>query len=451
MSAIKDFLKKKKMEAKFKIAGGGHKLGETPSSASTSRSSSNQQQAAGPPVAPSHQQTRHHPSSSAQQAGAAALNRIADQRQGGSGQNSTEQFKKNRQKALIKEQARKELEKEQQMIGEVEKINRIYGDHQPQEIEAPQRLAAQGVFFKCDLVGPEVLPKEEMKLKIKQFLYDQLEQERGLTAVLIIHTCNSPRDRVTTAVETLCKYLQNILDNPTEEKFRKIRRSNRAFSDRVANIEGTSEFLLDCGFQVKSLNGPNGTDEEFWVLEESADLDHLSMLQDSLKSCEPLTAELDRGVVVIAPGTGPGKSIGALPSDFFTLTSDEIKKEHQDKQDVVEREQMLRTKAMRDKEASVGRRKYKYCLVRIRFPDGYILQGTFSVYEQLSAVIQFVTDNLEFPLPFKLIDSTTGARINQEQATLMETGLVPASLFNFSWEDDMQDATTTFLATSLIH
>lgn len=36
---------------------------------------------------------------------------------------------------------------------------------------------------------------------------------------------------------------------------------------------------------------------------------------------------------------------------------------------------MLRTKAMREKDEQRERRKYNYTLVRIRLPDGNILQG----------------------------------------------------------------------------
>ena len=74
---------------------------------------------------------------------------------------------------------------------------------------------------------------------------------------------------------------------------------------------------------------------------------------------------------------------------------------------------------MREKEASVGRRKYKYCLVRIRFPDGFILQGTFSVYESISAVHEYVTENLENQLPFLLLDSVTGAKFTNEESSLL--------------------------------
>ena len=35
---------------------------------------------------------------------------------------------------------------------------------------------------------------------------------------------------------------------------------------------------------------------------------------------------------------------------------------------------MLRTKAMRDREEQKEKRKYRYTLIRIRFPDGLVLQ-----------------------------------------------------------------------------
>lgn len=67
MSAIKDFFKKKKADAKFKLAGSGHKLSE-PSAAPRGGPGPSGGQRPGPERAP--------PSQSSQQAGAAALNRF---------------------------------------------------------------------------------------------------------------------------------------------------------------------------------------------------------------------------------------------------------------------------------------------------------------------------------------------------------------------------------------
>ena len=102
---------------------------------------------------------------------------------------------------------------------------------------------------------------------------------------------------------------------------------------------------------------------------------------------------------------------------------------------------MLRTKAMRDKEEAKAKRKYKYCLIRIRFPDGWILQGTFSVYETVGAVVEFLTEQLAMPLPYILVDSATGAKLGQGEdveQTLVDLGLVPASLLNFCWDPEIE-------------
>ena len=42
--------------------------------------------------------------------------------------------------------------------------------------------------------------------------------------------------------------------------------------------------------------------------------------------------------------------------------------------ELAERETMLRTKAMREREEMKERRKYRFCLIRVRFPDGLVLQ-----------------------------------------------------------------------------
>lgn len=422
MSAIKDFFKKKKTEAKFKLAGGGHKLGEA-SSAPT-------------PPKQTKQKERAHPSQSAQQAGAAALNRFAGQDQ----KDTDADFQRARQKALIKEQARKELEREEKIEQEIAKIKLVYGEKDEVEIEGPSQLAVQGVFFRCDLVSDELASREDMKLKIKDFLYGQLEGEKGLTAVLIIHTCNSPREKVELCVETLSKYIDNIVNNPAELKFRKIRRSNKAFKERVASLEGTHEFLDGCGFQVRQMEGPDGQIEDFWVFpEENTDFESLSAMRDTLKGAEPVTAELDRGLLVIPPQQ---KMCRDLPQDFFSISKEELKVEQGNKRDLLERESLLRTKAMREKEEAKARRKYKYCLIRVRFPDGWVLQGTFNVHESVSAISEYISSCLETPLPHILSDSGSGARLGEGEAgpdaTLIDLGLVPASLVNFCWDPEIE-------------
>ena len=62
-------------------------------------------------------------------------------------------------------------------------------------------------------------------------------------------------------MDTLVKYLDNIINNPADEKYRKIRNSNKAFTERVASLEGTDIYLSAVGFQpvVEDADG-----QEYW-------------------------------------------------------------------------------------------------------------------------------------------------------------------------------------------
>jgi PUB domain. len=68
-------------------------------------------------------------------------------------------------------------------------------------------------------------------------------------------------------VDTLCKYLENIIQNPSEEKFQKIRMTNRIYQERVAHVEGAQDFLIAAGFKVEKLSYQDG-EEDFWVFSE---------------------------------------------------------------------------------------------------------------------------------------------------------------------------------------
>ncbi|PNF29425.1 UBX domain-containing protein 6 [Cryptotermes secundus] len=419
---IKKFFQKKKVDARFKLAGPGHRLtGENTSQNRTDSRSSYT-------VAP-----RSAPSTESRQAAAAALARLDGQKQDHAGFNTS--------LAAIQAQVRRELEAEKKAAALAEKEASL-ADAQPgqQDESSSPYLAVTGVFFRCPMIGPDILTKEEWNMKIKEFLYDQLEEERGLTACLIIHTCNKNREKVAQCVDTLCKYIQNIIQNPAEEKFRKIRMSNRIYQDRVAPLEGTQDFLIAAGFKVMRIPFQDG-EEDFWVFSED-NLDNnetLQILYDALQSAEPISLELDRNLQVLLPSQAAKRT--DLPPVFFNITADELKREQQMRAEVIERSLMLRTKAMREKEEQREMRKYRYAVIRIRLPDGILLQGTFSVYEKLDAVNKFVRENLlSEELPF-ILTTPTGHRLSDEDAdkNLADLRLAPATILVFSLDPSITE------------
>lgn len=101
-------------------------------------------------------------------------------------------------------------------------------------------------------------------------------------------------------------------------------------------------------------------------------------LRDTLKQTTPIKPELDRNIQVLMPGEV--KQRKELPPEFYQLTAEEIKREQRLKTEAVERELTLRTKAQREKDELREQRLYRYCVMRIRFPDGFTLQVSIFLF-----------------------------------------------------------------------
>lgn len=177
---IKNFFKKKKSDAKFKLAGPGHKL--TESTTSYDKPATKNQYTVKP---------RNNLSEEARRAAEAAEARLQSKQQ--QDKNFNTSF------AAIQAQVKRELEAEKKATNERKSsqspvLNRAKSSDT--EIEISPVLAVNGVYFKCPMVGPEILSKEEWRTKIREFLYAQLEFEQGLTAALMIHNLNKNREKV---------------------------------------------------------------------------------------------------------------------------------------------------------------------------------------------------------------------------------------------------------------
>ncbi|CAH1169858.1 unnamed protein product [Phaedon cochleariae] len=420
---IKKFFAKKKADTKFKLAGPGHKLNESSTTVVVGPSKKK----------PAYVPSKVEPSEAARQAAEAAMVRL-------SGQRKDTAF--NTSLAAIQAKVRRELEAENKSQAQAQGLPMRPVET---ELEVSAHLAVKGVYFKCALISDEVLTKDEWKVKIKEFLLNTLEEERGMTSCLMIYSCNYNRSKVLECVNVLCRYLDNLIGNPEEPKFHKIRCSNATFCDKVIPILGAQDFLYAAGFRQQKLEN-NGVEEDFlvWSIENIDNFDTLQFLRDTLKAEERVELEIDRNIQVLSPAQASQRI--ELPQDFYAMTAEELKKEKQQRAEMVEKQMQLRTKAMREKDEIREIRKYKFCLIRIRFPDGLYLQGTFSVYEKFSEILDFVKENLEHEgLPF-ILSVPTGHKLEEsdKESTLADLRLVPATILMFQWdplvEEDLRAA-----------
>ncbi|XP_048138349.1 UBX domain-containing protein 1-like [Rhodamnia argentea] len=84
--------------------------------------------------------------------------------------------------------------------------------------------------------------------------------------------------RVKRAFQTLLIYVGNVVKNPDNEKFRRIRLSNPVFQSRVGSLEGGVEFLELCGFE--KIEGARF----LFLLRDKVDLAVLNLAGTQLKS-----------------------------------------------------------------------------------------------------------------------------------------------------------------------
>ena len=291
------------------------------------------------------------------------------------------------------------------------------------------------VFY---LIGDELLPRAEMERKIEDFLYSQLPEEPEMTAALMIQTLNKDGEKSRIGIETVCKYLDNIIDNPKEPKYRKIRALNKAFQEKVFPLKGAIELLQAAGFERQLLPGPEGVDEEYYVLseEKAIDSERIKNLKENMLLAEPVKPILDRNRRIFYPSQHAARM--ELPPDFYIHGIEDIRAQQQLRTEAVEKLGMLRTKEMRERDRIQELRRYKYCLIRVRFPDGIILQGTFRASEPISAVMEYVRECLHLDwIPFSLT-AQTGQLVNKESnRCLAELELVPASILNFAYDSDV--------------
>lgn len=421
-SKIKNFFARKKAEAKLKfgVAGPGRKLNSTaPTPSSSSKAGSSKQDVYVPPK-------RNELSAEAKAAANAALARF----------DGKDKKEFNTSLAAIRAQVRKELE--------AEKLAKEAGTSEDAEKQATEQdpdvkkdYAVQGVYFRCPMIGEEILPYKEWKVRIKEFLYEQLAADRGLTACLIIYNCN-PKDKAELCIETLSKCIENIVNNPSEEKYKKIRMTNRMFCEKIKVCEGALEFLQAAGFAEIELDGEPHL---IWS-EDNIDPDcSVEVLLEALKASEPIPLELDRNLQVLLPSQVKRCT---LPPDFYRISPEEIKREQQLRSDALEQAQILKTKAMREKEELRTINRYKFSLIRVRFPNGVYLQGTFNVYEKFGQVCEFVQSCLMHETAEFTLVSPGGLKFDDTEdldKSLYDLRLVPTMVFNFSYENASRSLT----------
>uniref|UniRef100_A0A7S4NEX1 UBX domain-containing protein n=1 Tax=Guillardia theta TaxID=55529 RepID=A0A7S4NEX1_GUITH len=244
------------------------------------------------------------------------------------------------------------------------------------------------------------------------------------------------------ALEMMVKICSGILDQPGNDKVRRINCKSASFQ-KIAKFHSLSLMLEAVGFESISDNGEEllrfPTDGSQFQLAElkSILLRELQTLRSPSTAEAPKARRIDRELLVFKrrdDGPDPGRF--NVPDSYFEMTSADVKSA----QSSAATKGMLMTKAMRE----ALKPKYRFCLIRVRLTDGFIIQGKFLPNETIDAVRTWVQSCMLRPeLSFYLSSMPPVKKVTEPNfigKTLSELSLVPTSLLNFFWTTENQGA-----------
>eukprot|EP00505_MAST-04D_sp_SCG-Rhode-Island_P000229 Stramenopile-MAST_4_protein_229 len=185
-------------------------------------------------------------------------------------------------------------------------------------------------------------------------------------------------------------------------------------------------------------------------------------LQELLKKRKVPSTDAERNVIVFAPGNGPsraslqqlgremedngevdnvghGKKKTSSGLSEAQMVMQTIKRRREQR----ERNEIFRTKAMRDLETLQKMRIYSTVILRLQFSDGWIIQANFSPGERVDDVINFL-------IRFALVEdaqerahaghaylyTTPPKELLVNESTLADAGLQPTALVYVGWKEE---------------
>ncbi|KAK9906634.1 hypothetical protein WJX75_005245 [Coccomyxa subellipsoidea] len=271
-------------------------------------------------------------------------------------------------------------------------------------------------------------------------------------------------DKAGAAGEVLGKVLRNILGDPTEAKYRRLRLGNKRIQQTVVDVSGGVALLQACGFELIFEEAAEGGQEEaFAVLPDDCELallqaalQLLGQAEPSARPQQPAQAAVARAssgaastsslqsTVAAAPAAAPrprntqvilptGAEDQPLPSWFFSRSPAELKTAFVAKQKKRELDQTLMTRAYREKLASGQKEQTSFTLavIRIRLPEGLVLQGEFNAGEPVAAIFEWLTDSLRDPGATYDLIGPDRKPIAASMGSIRKAQLLPSALLNF--------------------
>ncbi|KAL4637907.1 hypothetical protein ACB092_03G111900 [Castanea dentata] len=324
--------------------------------------------------------------------------------------------------------------------------------------------------YECPICGQSYRSEEEVSVHVDTCVNNSVEPNGGGGSDLLDNGVESRSELECCigafvsgkpsegSVEVVLKLLRNIVREPENAKFRRIRMSNPKIREAIGEVAGGVELLEFVGFELKEEDG------EMWAVMEVPTEEQISLINRATEILAPQKVEepqkkedlqsatsanvekqiepkkVDRQVRVFFSVPESVAAKIELPDSFYNLSLEEIKREAEMRKKKMAESQLLIPKSFKEKQAKAARRRYRKTVIRIQFPDGVVLQGIFNPWERTSSLYEFISSALKEPsLEFELLHPVVVKRrviphfpaAGETAITLEDEDLVPSALIKF--------------------
>ncbi|CAK9206522.1 unnamed protein product [Sphagnum jensenii] len=119
------------------------------------------------------------------------------------------------------------------------------------------------------------------------------------------------------------------------------------------------------------------------------------------------------------------------PEDFYDFTAEDYARIMASRKEEI----YLKTRKIREQEQAARRAHMTKAIIRVQFPDNFVLEATFRSVDSLSLLIELLQRVLVRPdLPFYLYTVPPKQRIKDLQQSMIDAGFSPGALIYFAYE-----------------
>ena len=118
-------------------------------------------------------------------------------------------------------------------------------------------MAADGASAQLQQLAPPITAPTADDISVQ-------ESRKKVLRALDAKITNQDDPTALACIETALKLVNNVVQNPSEPKYRRIRSNNPAVSKRLLRCPGGQDLLLGLGFRTKVMEF-----EEMWIVEEA--------------------------------------------------------------------------------------------------------------------------------------------------------------------------------------